>query len=319
MSSLDNMIEPILDYQTAQRNCQLRWNIFDKTIYIRQYIENKTVLDIGCAQGWFVKKSLEYGAKKAIGIDIANYGNNIVISAEFFDISSDVDTIFLMSVDVDINIVEKIFKTGNVETIFFEPYLDSEGKSKWKEDEWLQRFRECGYVFFKCGISERDRSLYMLRRTNVHMIIKDGKKYAIKENVDNNEIEFYKMLGNREKGNEYVLPYKIEKGKNGENNLILPWAESTLRLCENPSLYINDIEKAINWIHSLGIVHGDLRISNIVIYNDEPFLIDFSNWCYRDKEDLKEDNGLEVNGTIGRRGFDYIKNAILSGKTRYLE
>jgi len=314
------MIEPISDYQTTQRNCQSRWDIFSHNRNIDQYIKNKTILDIGCAQGWFTEKSLECDAKRAIGIDIADYswkdkshkGEYHISKAESFDINSEINTIFLMSIDIDISIVDKIFKSENVETIFFEPYLDSENKSKWKEDEWLQRFREFGFTFFKVGISERDRSLYMLRRTNVHMIIRDGKRYAIKKNVDKNEIDFYKKFGNR----EYVLPYEIENN-NQNNNLILPWTESTLSLSDNSaSIYINKIGEAINWIHSLNIVHGDLRISNIVIYENKPYLIDFSYWHYGD---IKEDDGLEVNGTTGRRGFEYIKNAILSSKVRYLE
>lgn len=164
------------NYQTINRDCQLRWDILNP----QHYIVDKVVLDIGCAQGWFVEKSLENGAKKVIGIDIADYnwkdncygwmcregGEYHVSSDKLFNINSEINTIFLLSVDTDINIVDKIFKSaGNIETIYFEPYLDSEHKSKWLEDEWLQRFREIGYDFYKLGISDRDRSLYLLRKT----------------------------------------------------------------------------------------------------------------------------------------------------------
>lgn len=312
------MSEPILDYQTSQRNCQLRWDILNPY----QYIINKVVLDIGCAQGWFVEKSLEYGAKKVIGLDIANYnwngrGEYNILQAESFDISSDINVIFLMSVAIDINFIDKLKFNKNIETIFFEPYLDSENKSKWKEDEWLQKFREAGFDFYQTGISERERNLYILRRTSVYMIVKDGTRYAIKENVDNNEIEFYNKFG----CTEYVLPYQLETVKDNTDNaiksLILPWSDTTLRLSDKNSIdYLENIEKAINWIHSLGIVHGDLRISNIVIYRNKPYLIDFSYWHYGN---IREDDGNSLSCTFGKRGFEYIKNAILSGKLRYLE
>ncbi len=330
---------PIIDYQTYQRDCQLRWDIFKPERYIGN---NGVVLDIGCAQGWFVEKSLECGAKKAIGVDVADYnwsakgykGEYHIIRCEDKDRSKDfdinnfdidnfdisIDIVFLLSVPIDISIVEYIRKHG-VETVFFEPYLDSENKSNWKEDEWLQRFREVGYEFYQVGIGDRDRNLYMLRRNGVYMELRDGSRVAIKTTVESNEIDFYEKFG---KGNYpgYVLPYKLEMkdgekkdGNDSKYNLVLPWAEGTLRLSgSNAESYLKDIKSAIDWIHSLGIVHGDLRVSNIVIYKGKPYLIDFSWWRY---ENIDEDNG--VGNLNGSRGYVYINNGIMNGKLRYME
>lgn len=321
------MLSPISDYQTVQRDCKLRWNIFNPERYIGNS-NNKVVLDIGCAQGWFIEKSLECGAKKAIGIDIADYNwdkDNKTYNGDYRSnidsIDTNIDIVFLLSVPIDISIIEYIRKK-NVETVFFEPYIDSENKSKWKEDEWLDRFRESGFEFYQVGVSDRDRNLYLLRRHGIHMEIdSNGNKIAVKTTVESNEIDFYKKFGNSKYGN-YVLPYKLEmkSGKDNEYNLILPWTESTLRLSGdinkniNTKSYLKDIKKAIDWIHYLEIIHGDLRVSNIVIYKDRPYIIDFSWWRYGN---IDEDDGI---GPLrGKRGYKYIENVVLTGKLRYME
>lgn len=292
----------IADYQTKQRDCAIRWNLFNP----ENYIKDKVVLDIGCAQGWFVEKSLECGAKRAIGIDKEDYnwhrGEYYITSAELADIEADVA--FLLSTAVDIKAAEYLRNSG-IKTVFFEPFLDSENKSRWDEDEWLQRFREVGYDFYQVGVSDRGRSLYILKQTGVHMITRDGLKYANKPNVSDHELDFYNAFHSF---TDYVLPHQLD-----ENDLILPWAETTLRLSGNIS-HLDGIQEAINWLHALGVVHGDIRISNIVVHHGKPYLIDFSWWRYGNPD---EDSG--INNLKNRRGFDYIKGAVLSGKVRYLE
>lgn len=288
----------ISDYQTKQRNCQLRWDIFNPDV------DNKITLDIGCAQGWFTKKSLESGAVKSIGVDKSNYNwkgaGEFIISDEFIKVKADVA--FLLSVPTDIKVIEYIRNNG-IQTIYFEPFLDSEEKSLWSEETWLQRFREFGYDFQQVGISERDRNMYILKYTPVHMIINDGCKCAIKKNVKRTEINFYENVQN-----EYILPYEI-KGK----DLILPWADTTFRI-SGLDKHLPAIEKAINAIHSDGFIHGDIRISNFVIHDGKIFIIDFEN--------VKKGKSIKDSGVgklKNKRGYNYIKKCVEDNTIRYNE
>lgn len=47
----------------GERDCQLRWDLMQPDV------EGKTVLDIGCNLGWFVRKAVNEGAKPAMGFD----------------------------------------------------------------------------------------------------------------------------------------------------------------------------------------------------------------------------------------------------------
>jgi hypothetical protein len=47
----------------GERDCETRWKL------MRPDVKGKTVLDVGCNLGWFVRKSLEEGADSAFGVD----------------------------------------------------------------------------------------------------------------------------------------------------------------------------------------------------------------------------------------------------------
>ena len=289
-------------YQTKQRDCNIRWNLFK----LEGFVKDKTVIDIGCAEGWFVEKSLEAGAKRAIGVDLNDIEREgkgeYYLHNEFFETSANIA--ILLSVPVDIEITTHLKRLG-VKTVFFEPYLDIEKKSMWKEEEWLNRFREAGYDFMQIGVSDRGRSLYVLRFTKVRMETQNGNKVAIKTNPSANEAEFYKNFNNQ----DFILPYEFKN----EDTLVLPWTETTFRLA-GTSTHIEEIERAVNWLHSLGVVHGDIRVSNIVIYRKKAYLIDYDWWRYGDP---KEDCG--VGDLKNRRGIEYIKEALSSSRIKYYE
>lgn len=47
----------------GERDCQLRWDL------MKPDVKGKSVLDVGCNLGWFVRKSIEEGATRAVGVD----------------------------------------------------------------------------------------------------------------------------------------------------------------------------------------------------------------------------------------------------------
>ena len=55
--------QPIEGMAGAERPCEDRWKI------MKPDVKGKSVLDVGCNAGWFVRKSLEDGASRAVGID----------------------------------------------------------------------------------------------------------------------------------------------------------------------------------------------------------------------------------------------------------
>ncbi len=55
--------QPLEGMAGAERPCEDRWKIMNPDV------KGKSVLDVGCNAGWFVRKSLEDGASRAVGID----------------------------------------------------------------------------------------------------------------------------------------------------------------------------------------------------------------------------------------------------------
>ena len=141
----------------GERDCQLRWDM------MKPDVRGKSVLDVGCNLGWFVRKSVEKGAGYTLGID----ADKAVIESAFalggnytvFDLDHDAlpdiwrfDVAFCLSVLQHLKDPDRVLRwlVGHCETIYIEI------PARFVTDYMASVLTDAQYI----GESERGRPVY---------------------------------------------------------------------------------------------------------------------------------------------------------------
>ncbi len=138
--------------------------------------KDKVVWDIGCAGGYFVRYALDHGAKRAIGIDMADpleaafhVGNLFgYFNADYEEVDlmhpirptiQKPDIVFFLSMNYHVPIPERLFEA---DTVIFE----DNGKTTRQLDKlsapWTDKYKNIEFV--GRGIDHGDKACYILRR-----------------------------------------------------------------------------------------------------------------------------------------------------------
>lgn len=115
-------------------------------------------------------------------------------------------------------------------------------------------------------------------------------------------LEFFTIPGVRSKQSEFRV-------------LVFPFIESNLP--KNYSefwIFLEQALEAISFCHSKGIIHGDIKPSNLLFQGSDQklFLIDFGEACFEEEEFTP--SGREI-GTAKYRPYEAIKNGTISPMT----
>lgn len=92
-----------------------------------------------------------------------------------------------------------------------------------------------------------------------------------------NELGIYELIckvyrNPEEKGLPRILGY-------GDDYIIIPWYTRDMKQGESEEVY-HDLAKSIHYLHAIGIVHRDIKFTNVMIHEGKPILLDFglSSW-----------------------------------------